>query len=47
MREGGGHTKVTLNDRKSVIPRHTRDLKSGTLHAILKQLGLTQHDLDT
>jgi mRNA interferase HicA len=44
--EGSSHTKVTLNGRKSVIPRHgAKDLKTGTLRAILKQLGLKEGDL--
>lgn len=38
--EGKNHTKVTLAGRRSVIGRHPADLKTGTLHAILKQLGL-------
>jgi mRNA interferase HicA len=46
-REGGGHTKVTLNGRSTVVPRHTKDLKTGTLRAILKQLGLAECDLET
>jgi predicted RNA binding protein YcfA (HicA-like mRNA interferase family) len=44
--EGGGHTKVRLNGRRSTVPRHTADLKTGTFRGILKQLGLTDEDLE-
>jgi predicted RNA binding protein YcfA (HicA-like mRNA interferase family) len=44
--EGAGHTKVMLNGRNTVVPRHRSDLKTGTLHAILKQLGLNREDLE-
>jgi hypothetical protein len=46
MTEGGNHTKVQLGDRRAVLPRHPKDLKPGTFHAILKQLGLTAADLE-
>lgn len=42
----GSHLKVVLNGRRSVIPMHSGDLKPGTLHAILQQLGLGKDDLD-
>lgn len=39
--EGGSHWKVSLNGKRSVLPRHpSRELKEGTRQAILKQLGL-------
>jgi len=44
--EGGEHTKVRLNGRRTTVPRHTADLKTGTWRGILKQLGLTENDLD-
>lgn len=44
--EGGGHTKVWFNGRRSTVPRHTADLKTGTFRAILKQRGLTEADLE-
>jgi len=44
--EGKNHTKVTLAGRRSVIGRHPRDLKIGTLRAILRQLGLTPEDIE-
>ncbi|MFQ5510206.1 MAG: type II toxin-antitoxin system HicA family toxin [Leptospirillia bacterium] len=36
----GGHLKVFLNDRRSVLPMHSTELKTGTVNAIKKQLGL-------
>jgi hypothetical protein len=44
--QGKNHTKVTLAGRRSVIGRHATDLKTGTLHGILKQLGLGPHDIE-
>jgi predicted RNA binding protein YcfA (HicA-like mRNA interferase family) len=41
----GSHHRVCLGDRRTTVPQH-RDLKIGTLHAILKQLGLRLHDLE-
>ena len=36
----GGHLKVYLNGRRSVLPMGSGDLKKGTLEAIRKQLGI-------
>ena len=36
----GSHLKVTLNDRNSVLPMHSKDLGAGLVAAIKKQLGL-------
>ena len=44
--EGGNHTKVRLNGLGTVLPRHGRDLKTGTFRGILKQIGLTPSDLE-
>ena len=44
--QGKNHTKVTLGSRRSVVGRHSTDLKTGTLHSILKQLGLTPEDIE-
>jgi len=33
-------------NRSATVPRHTGDLPTGTLHAILRGLGLTRSDLD-
>lgn len=39
--EGKSHTKVYLDGRMSVIPRHgRREIPTGTVNAIKKQLGL-------
>jgi mRNA interferase HicA len=38
----GGHLRVELNDRISVLPMHSKDLKKGTAEAIKKQLGLKE-----
>ena len=43
FKEGKRHTKVYLNDKQTVMPRHqSKELKEGTKKAILKQLGLTE-----
>jgi mRNA interferase HicA len=44
--EGGNHTKLRFDGRRSTIPRHSADLKPGTFRGILKQLGLTESDLE-
>ncbi len=44
--EGRNHTKVTLAGRRSVVGRHSADLKTGTMHGILRQLGLTSEDIE-
>jgi mRNA interferase HicA len=44
--QGKNHTKVTLGDRRSVIGRHSADLKTGTLNGILKQLGLKPEEIE-
>ena len=46
MSEGKNHTKVTLAGRRSVVGRHSSDLKTGTLYGILKQLGLKPEDME-
>jgi mRNA interferase HicA len=39
--DGTRHTKVMLGKRVSQLPRHpAAEVRMGTLHAILKQLGL-------
>ncbi len=44
--EGGSHTKLRLDGKPTVLPRHPVDLKPGTLRAILRQLGITPDDLE-
>lgn len=36
----GGHLKVTLNSKQSVLPMGSGELKKGTQEGIKKQLGL-------
>ncbi len=36
----GSHVKVSLNRRNSVLPMHTKELGTGLVEAIKKQLGL-------
>ena len=36
----GSHLKVYLNDRQAILPMHNAELKTGTVEAIKKQLGL-------
>jgi len=41
FKDGAGHIKIYLNGRQSVLPRHpARELKTGTVEAVKKQLGL-------
>lgn len=41
FKEGKKHTKVYLSGKQSVLPRHgTKELATGTMEAIKKQLGL-------
>jgi len=41
FQEGARHTKVMLGNRTSQLPRHSAtEIRTGTLQAILKQLGL-------
>ena len=44
--QGKNHTKVTLGARRSVVGRHSTDLKTGTFQGVLKQLGVTTEDLE-
>ncbi len=44
--EGKNHTKVVLAGRRSVVGRHSVDLKTGTLRAILKQLELQPEEIE-
>ena len=42
----GSHMRVILNGLMTVVPQHRADLKRGTFRAILKQLALTETDLE-
>ena len=37
----GSHLKVSLNGKSSILPMHSKDLKTGTMEGIKKQLGLS------
>ena len=43
----GSHLRVSLNDRTTSIPSHRGDIAIGTFRGILKQLALTEKDLET
>jgi mRNA interferase HicA len=36
----GSHLKITLNGKSSVLPMHSKELKTGLVEAVKKQLGL-------
>lgn len=36
----GSHMKLHLHGRQSVLPMHAKELKTGTVEGIKKQLGL-------
>jgi mRNA interferase HicA len=36
----GSHFHVTLNGRQSIVPMHGKDIPTGTVEVIKKQLGL-------
>ena len=42
----GGHRKVRHGSRMTVVPMHSGDLARGSYRAILRQLGLTDEDLE-
>lgn len=41
----GSHGLLILGDRRTVVRNPKDELKTGTYHAMLKQLGLTEKDL--
>ena len=41
----GSHGLLTLGDLRTVVRNPRDELKTGTYHAMLKQLRLTEHDL--
>jgi predicted RNA binding protein YcfA (HicA-like mRNA interferase family) len=41
----GGHVRVERRDSVTHVPTGSGDLKTGLVHGILRQLGLTIHDL--
>jgi mRNA interferase HicA len=36
----GGHLKIALNGKFSILPMHSKDLKKGLVEGIKKQLGI-------
>lgn len=41
----GSHGLLILGERRTVVRNPKDELKTGTYHAMLKQLGLTQKDI--
>lgn len=41
----GSHGMLVLGERRTVVRNPKDELKTGTYHAMLKQLALTQNDL--
>jgi predicted RNA binding protein YcfA (HicA-like mRNA interferase family) len=41
----GGHVRVELDGRVSHVPTGSGELKTGLIHGVLRQLGLTMRDL--
>lgn len=41
----GSHGILVLGDRRTVVRNPKDELKTGTLHAMLKQLGLSREDI--
>jgi mRNA interferase HicA len=41
----GSHGLLILGDRRTVVRSPKDELKTGTYHAMLKQLGLTERDI--
>lgn len=41
----GSHGILTLGERRTVVRNPRDELKTGTFHAMLKQLGLSRNDL--
>ncbi len=40
------HVKVRHGACRTILPMHRADLPTGTFKAVLKQLGLSEHDLE-
>jgi predicted RNA binding protein YcfA (HicA-like mRNA interferase family) len=41
----GGHVRVELDGRVTHVPSGSGELKTGLLHGVMRQLGLTIRDL--
>jgi len=46
VKQRGSHRKFTNGTFVTTIPMHNEDLDTGTLRAILKDTGLTRHQLE-
>jgi predicted RNA binding protein YcfA (HicA-like mRNA interferase family) len=42
----GSHLKIRLNGRTTVIAMHRADMPGGTFRKVLRDLGLTEKDLE-
>lgn len=42
----GSHGTLYFGDKRTTVPNLKKELKAGTCHAMLKQLGLTTEDLE-
>lgn len=42
----GSHGILLLGERRTVVRNSKDELKTGTLHAMLKQLGLSRRDIE-
>ena len=42
----GSHGTLYFGGRRTTVPNLKKELKTGTCHAMLKQLGLTSNDLE-
>jgi predicted RNA binding protein YcfA (HicA-like mRNA interferase family) len=41
----GGHVRVELHGRTTIVPTGSREIRTGTFHKILQDLGLRPEDL--
>jgi mRNA interferase HicA len=45
QRGKGGHVRVVLGARRTIVPIGGSEIRTGTLHSILRDLGLRLDDL--
>ena len=41
----GGHVRVELRGRTTIVPTESREIRTSTFHKILRDLGLRSEDL--
>ena len=46
LRQRSSHVRITDGKHYATIPIHNRELRTGTLLAILKQVGLSREDIE-